>query len=132
MLILVNLSFLNYRYPLLPYLLTPLRNPITRGDHRYNSRHKRARSVVEQAFGVLKMRFLCLHKYGGCLVYSPERCIQIIVACFILHNICIDHNIPLEQQEDEQVEEQDEEIYDGEAEQAGVEVRNALIRDRFS
>ena len=117
------------------YLLTSIRDPRNRGEERYNARHKRARSVVEQAFRLLKTRFLCLHKFRGCLVYSPERCIRIITDCLILHNICIDHNIQIANEDNfDEIDEEEQEIPDEyeHDEQIGLDVRNELIRLRFS
>jgi hypothetical protein len=90
------------------YLLTPVLNPSTEAEERYNSAHKRTRQVIERSFGLAKQRFRCLHKSGGQMMYSPEKCCRIVLACFILHNICVQHNIPLDEDEDE-----DEDGYNG-------------------
>lgn len=37
----------------------------------------------------------CLHKSGGCLMFEPSKCAQVISACIRLHNLCITNNIPL-------------------------------------
>ncbi|CAC5423000.1 unnamed protein product [Mytilus coruscus] len=37
----------------------------------------------------------CLHKTGGALSYRPERSTNIIEACFRLHNLAVEKNIPL-------------------------------------
>jgi hypothetical protein len=142
--VLSYISFLSlfYRYTLFPYLLTPVKDPRNDAEERYNSRHKRARSIVERAFGLLKMRFLCLHKYGGALMYSPERCIRIIVSCLILHNICLDYNIELDDQLIDDGLEEDDDYYNnpppqrrGEHDrlrQAGIDTRAGLIRTHFT
>lgn len=39
------------------------------------------------------MRFRCLLKHRV-LSYAPSKACQIISACVVLHNLCIDHNIP--------------------------------------
>ena len=44
-------------YPLKEWLMTPIYNPKTGQEERYNSAHCRTRNVVERAFGVLKARF---------------------------------------------------------------------------
>lgn len=82
-------------YPLQHCLLTPFANPETVAEHRYNSSHAKTRVVVEQAFGILKSRFRCLHKSGGSLQYTPVKCSRITLACMLLHNTCIRRNIPL-------------------------------------
>ncbi|KAJ1216444.1 hypothetical protein NDU88_004046 [Pleurodeles waltl] len=43
-------------YPNLSWLLTPVRNPRTRSEERYNEAHGRTRRVIEQTFGLLKAR----------------------------------------------------------------------------
>lgn len=48
-------------YPCKPWLLTPYINPQTQNRIRYNNCHTTTRVRVEQAFGLLKRRFLCLH-----------------------------------------------------------------------
>ena len=53
-------------------------------QERFNISLCRTRVVIEQAFGVLKRRFPCLH-YG--LRVKPDRAAKITVACVILHNI---------------------------------------------
>nr|XP_027207049.1 putative nuclease HARBI1 [Penaeus vannamei] len=44
-------------YPLLPFLLTPVANPVGQREFRCNISHSKARNTIERAFGVLKMRF---------------------------------------------------------------------------
>jgi hypothetical protein len=79
-------------YPLERNLMTPFLNPQTNGQMRYNDSHIKTRNVIERAFGVLKMRFRCLDQTAGKLMFSPERACNIIVSCFILHNISRKHN----------------------------------------
>jgi len=82
-------------YPLRPWLLTPLQGDFPRGspEERYNRRHKSARSIIERCNGVLKARFRCLLKHRV-LHYSPTKASHIINACCVLHNICINNNLP--------------------------------------
>ena len=47
-------------YPLRPWLLTPVLNPDTPSEARYNDSHLRTRNTIELAFGVLKSRFQCI------------------------------------------------------------------------
>ena len=70
-----------------PNLLTPITNPTTDGQIKYNISHMKSRNVIERAFGVLKMRFRCLDSSAGMLMFSPERACRVIISCFILHNI---------------------------------------------
>ncbi|CAC5420129.1 HARBI1 [Mytilus coruscus] len=82
-------------YPLKSWLLTPLGNPSTPQELRFQKAHCKTRNTVERAFGVLKQRFRCLHKTGGALSYKPERGTNTIESCFRLHNLALDNNVPL-------------------------------------
>ena len=118
-------------YPCRPYLMTPVMNPMTRAEGRYNRAHRTTRCVVERAFGVWKSRFRCLHKSGGCLMFKPEYVVKIVVATAILHNICKDKNIPLP--EDVEVEEEaDEYEIPNDNEEDGATARGHLITNYFS
>ncbi|XP_041461904.1 putative nuclease HARBI1 isoform X2 [Lytechinus variegatus] len=75
-------------YPCLPFLLTPLLNPLGRPQVRYNSAHKRGRCVIERTFGRWKRRFPCLND----LRVKVDTTFTIIVACSVLWNISLDHN----------------------------------------
>ncbi|ROT83096.1 putative nuclease HARBI1, partial [Penaeus vannamei] len=83
-------------YPLETCLMTPLAETRTAAEVRYNSSHARTRAVIEQTFGVLKSRFRCLHKSGGALQYTPEKCAKIVACCMLLHNICVKRGIPFQ------------------------------------
>ncbi|XP_064624202.1 putative nuclease HARBI1 [Lineus longissimus] len=70
------------------FMLTPVRNPTTPEENRYNNAQRRTRGVVERAFGIWKKRFPCVSKgmhlrcsvsiINGSLVmetvYSPLCC----------------------------------------------------------
>ncbi|KAJ1189009.1 hypothetical protein NDU88_005762 [Pleurodeles waltl] len=86
-------------YPNLPWLLTPVRNPQTRAEERYNEAHGRTRRIIERTFGVLKARFRCLHMTGGSLMYSPKKVCHIIVACCMLHNLALRRQVPFLQED---------------------------------
>ena len=78
--------------------------------------------------------YRCLHKTGGCINYKPLKCFKIAVVCCLLHNICIDHNTPLDSDEsdDDDDDDDDEDVdYDGPLND-GKSVREQLIRQRFS
>ncbi|CAM4574539.1 unnamed protein product [Leuciscus chuanchicus] len=82
-------------YPLKTWLLTPLTNPQTDRECRYNDAHSRTRSVVERAIGQLKCRWRCLDRTGGMLLYRPVKVCHIVLACGVLHNVTHRHGIPL-------------------------------------
>ncbi|KAJ8912376.1 hypothetical protein NQ315_014744, partial [Exocentrus adspersus] len=89
-------------YPQQPWLMTPFRNPAENyPEARYNRAHIVARNCVERCIGVLKTRFRCLLRAEPALKermlrYAPQICGVIINACSVLHNICIRHGIPLD------------------------------------
>lgn len=77
-------------YPQQPWLMTPILNAVEdTPEARYNVAHARCRNCIERCNGVLKGRFRCLLGERK-LRYSPDKVGEIINACAILHNICID------------------------------------------
>ena len=48
-------------YPLKGLLMTPVLNPISRAEERYNRSHRATRTVIERCNGILKRRFHYLH-----------------------------------------------------------------------
>ncbi|XP_066596095.1 putative nuclease HARBI1 [Prorops nasuta] len=77
-------------YPLSNYLLTPYRDNGHLNDiqRNYNTRLSRTRIIIERTFGLLKARFRKLHFM---YLYNTDLIPLIILACCILHNICIDY-----------------------------------------
>ncbi|XP_046328221.2 putative nuclease HARBI1 isoform X3 [Haliotis rufescens] len=119
----------NLSYGCRPWLLTPVLDPKTRHEERYNSSHCRTRNTIERAFGVLKSRFRCLHKSTGCLPFSTSKNCKVIMAAFKLHNFCMDQKVPLPQ-----LLEEDQEahvLYQGNV-QDGHQARAQLIAHYFS
>ena len=86
-------------YPLKPYLLTPYLTPSTPSARLYNRIHRKARCTIERTFGVMKSRFHCISKFGGSLMYSPQRACEIVTTVAILHNICNKLRIPYDEQD---------------------------------
>ncbi|XP_065368768.1 putative nuclease HARBI1 [Calliphora vicina] len=78
-------------YPLLPYLMTPLRNCTTAQEEMYQKNHIKARNCVERCIGVLKSRFRCILGERG-LHYEPEKVTKIINVCCALHNACVKYS----------------------------------------
>lgn len=76
-------------YQCTDYMLTPLTAPRTPGEERYQTTQIFMRNAIERLFGVLKRRFPAL-AIG--LQIKVETVLGIIIACCILHNICIQNN----------------------------------------
>ncbi|XP_059915793.1 putative nuclease HARBI1 isoform X3 [Gadus macrocephalus] len=94
-------------YPLRTWLMTPLTNPNTDQERRYNDLHSRTRIIVERAISLLKGRWRCLDRSGGMLLYRPEKVCHIVMACGVLHNVAHRHGIPLPEQHNPPLEEPD-------------------------
>ncbi|KAJ8356453.1 hypothetical protein SKAU_G00192470 [Synaphobranchus kaupii] len=88
-------------YQLQPWIVTPVRNPVTEGEAAYNRAHIWTRGIIERIFGILKSRFRCLDRSGGALLYSPCKVCKVVVVCCILHNIAIRAGVRLGEQEAE-------------------------------
>ncbi|KAL1426890.1 hypothetical protein MTO96_000426 [Rhipicephalus appendiculatus] len=76
-------------YPLREYLLTPVRDygNMRPEEIEYNLRHSKTRVRIENAFGLLKGRFRQLLYLE---FWSVERATLFILACCVLHNLCIE------------------------------------------
>lgn len=101
---------------------------------RYDIAHKKARNVIERSFGVLKSRFRCLLNHRV-LHYTPATAGQILYACMILHNICIQQNVVLDNYSDYEEAADDDENEDEALPQSGRanirRVRTAYINRYF-
>lgn len=75
-------------YPLLPWLVGPYPHSrqLNRDQSKYNKVLNKTRVIVERAFGKLKCRWRCLLKP---LEENTSKVPRTILACCILHNICI-------------------------------------------
>lgn len=72
-------------FPLRTYMMKPYSHRfLTRDERIYNYRCSRARRVVENAFGILAMRFRCLLTTMG---LQPANVTRVVKACITLHNI---------------------------------------------
>ncbi|KAH7975254.1 hypothetical protein HPB49_025344 [Dermacentor silvarum] len=63
--------------------------PARTAEGRYNTAHASMRSVVERCIGLLKSRFRCLQRHRA-LHYEPDRAANIVAACAVLRNLCLD------------------------------------------
>ncbi|XP_063634615.1 putative nuclease HARBI1 [Cydia splendana] len=95
-------------YPLREYLMTPVDGAAEDSpEGRYNDVQKRARSIIERTFGILKGRWRCLLAARE-LYYRPDMVGKIVVACSVLHNMCTMARLePLELEPDEIAAEED-------------------------
>lgn len=95
-------------YPCLPELMTPYRDNgrLTNAQKNFNFLLSRTRITIERSFCLLQKRFRCLKELLDvqCLEWAPKY----VIACCVLHNICIIQNdiidfeiIPAEDQNDE-------------------------------
>ncbi|XP_025157309.1 putative nuclease HARBI1 [Harpegnathos saltator] len=86
-------------YPLEPWLMTPLVDfPENTRQFHYTQQLCKARNVVERFFGVFKSVWRCL-SYQRVLMYRPAFAAKIVNACAVLHNIRIQHRLPVEELE---------------------------------
>ena len=77
-------------YPLSKWLLIPYANTghLTQTQKLYNTRLSQTRMLIENAFGILKMRFRQL--FYGLHFHKPLKAAAFIISCYVLHNLCID------------------------------------------
>lgn len=71
-------------------------------EAHYTALHVQARNTVERTIGLLKARFRCLLVHRV-LHYAPEVAGTIVNACVVLHNICNNANMAIEQLSNEEV-----------------------------
>lgn len=114
-------------YALKSYLYTPLLNPQTEKEIKYNNSHIQTRNTIERAFGVWKRRFPCL-SVG--MRIKKDTILHVIVATAVLHNLCILLNDDIPELNDINVDndENDELIIQ---ENVNGNFRNAFINDNF-
>nr|XP_050036101.1 putative nuclease HARBI1 [Dermacentor andersoni] len=74
--------------------------PMHTAEGRYNTAHAAMRSVVERCIGLLKSRFRSLQRYRA-LHYEPDRAANIVAACVVLHNLCLDEGDVLDDVSDD-------------------------------
>ncbi|XP_064619460.1 putative nuclease HARBI1 [Lineus longissimus] len=117
-------------YPCRNWLMTPLLNPTTASERRYNAAHKSTRVLVEQTIGRWKRRFYLLHLESR--LKDPESTCKVIAATAVLHNIAVDRNEPDVEYPGPVREEVRAEDYHGNFDIAnGHRARTLLIQNRF-
>lgn len=70
-------------YMLRTWLMTPIRNPESPDEERYNYVHSATRCTVERSIGVAKQRWRCL-RVG--VIFEPQKVCKIIMVCLMLAN----------------------------------------------
>lgn len=116
-------------YPAKSYLLTPVLNPRTPAEERYNLAHTRTRDIIERVVEVWKHRFPIL---STGMKVQMQTIQAIIVATAVLHNIAVDENdeappIQILVPHDEEV------VYEAHVQNnSGIARRNAIITQYFS
>uniref|UniRef100_UPI00398ED19A putative nuclease HARBI1 n=1 Tax=Pristiophorus japonicus TaxID=55135 RepID=UPI00398ED19A len=76
-------------YTLSTWLMTPLCNPRSAAQLKYNESLMATWTIVEHTIGILKQRFRCLDHSTGVLQYSPERVSIFEVVRCMLHKLAI-------------------------------------------
>lgn len=113
-------------YACQPFLMTPVLNPASAAERRYNVAHIATRNIVERTFGIWKKRFHCLTNK---LTLKLETVTTVISATVVLHNIAaryMDLNDP------EQVFMEDVPDYREPDNALGAAARRALIARHFN
>ncbi|XP_072254313.1 putative nuclease HARBI1 [Pyxicephalus adspersus] len=119
-------------YGQLPWLMTPVRHPRSQAEHNYNKALHKSRGIVEQTIGLLKTRFLCLARPGGELLYAPWKAARIIMACCVLHNLCVHHEDTWDIPEEIEPEVHQHPASSSETTAEGRRVRDELIANVFA
>ncbi|XP_067854384.1 putative nuclease HARBI1 [Heptranchias perlo] len=76
-------------YPLMRWLMTPVRNAHTRAEQAYSESHAATCNIIKRSVGVLKQCSRCLNHSGGALQYSAERVSRFLIVCWMLHNLAL-------------------------------------------
>lgn len=108
--------------------MTPILQPRTNAESRYNKAHARARNVIERVNGVLKARFICLNR----LNFEPTVASKITNACAVLHNLCLQFSVPLDDDEDNSDDDDDGSNDNSQPNARGAVVRSNIVRNYFS
>ncbi|CAI6377785.1 unnamed protein product [Macrosiphum euphorbiae] len=112
------------------YLFTPLRNPVTPPELKYNKAQIRTRNIIERVFGVWKRKFPCLQRG---LANAPSTIVNIIIACAMLHNISRKYqNADDDSDDEEDILEEEYGEYNDDNNILGPAARSAYIVRHFS
>ena len=84
-----------------PYLLPAYMDSTAREGARrtFNYNHSKTRIVIERTFGILKSRWRLLRRSIDLDLHVTAH---VVAACCILHNLCLEHNVQLAEQDFEE------------------------------
>lgn len=131
-------------YPCRQYLLTPVVNPATEAERKFNAAQISARNCIERAIGILKRRFPAL-KYG--LRVKLANTLPVIVAAVVVNNIALitgDEEPPEDEELGEFIERLQQDGYQvnfdpvevgpptGQLTAASTSMRQAVIQSHFN
>lgn len=109
-------------------LLTPFLTPQNIHEIMYNASHKSTRNIVERLFGIWKRRFYCLK---GILRTKLSTSIIIICATAVLHNIGLQHDIYISDEEEQEGDENDANPLPNNIVPGGLAFRHAFALANF-
>ena len=112
-----------------PYMMTPIINPLTGPERRYNASHIRTRNTVERMFGTWKRLFPCLSMSLRTKLQTP---LTIIIATATLYNFLKARIDPMEDQHPQYGPNQDEENLPVPRRGLGNAARRAIIQQHFT
>ncbi|XP_060064932.1 putative nuclease HARBI1 [Ylistrum balloti] len=118
-------------YPLRRWLMTPFKNTghLTQEQRHYNYMHSSNRVVIERAFSLLKGRFRRLQNLD---TNTVRTAVNIIMACCVLHNICLLSNDEVEEfmegGDDQNINPAPHHMFN-ELDQEGIIKRNTIVRN---
>ena len=106
-------------------MITPLRNPTTRDERRYDLAHARTRGIIERTYGMIKRRFLTMQDP---LRARLRNVFAIIIATAVLHNKALNRadGVPDGAELRDDDTDEDEETEDEDAPD-GIEIRRRII-----
>lgn len=135
-------------YRCTPYLITPLLNPISHAEKKFQKGFIKTRNIIERVFGAWKRRFpiigmsmIPFYNHLQCYTYFyyitfPEMrmfiddALAVIVATAVLHNVCIGSPLPPPILYEELL--QPDEIYHGSQPNIQTGTRRAIIEHFFN
>ncbi|XP_071137367.1 putative nuclease HARBI1 [Mytilus edulis] len=110
------------------FLMTPYLRPTEPCHEKFNKAHMKTRCCIERTFGWWKKRFNCLHQ--GIRMH-PEKVCKIIMACAVLHNSAIEMKEPMDEYDNEIVNNDDLNIVFRGPDEGRI-VRDHIARGFFS